>query len=183
MYKDNSIPQTFFKRESVVLFNGSKEFRVLMKKRKIRFISFSILLAFSGCVNHLNSLNNNSTITVDRGFGVGVGADPYSLTPRAYLNMGTNARVGKHDRIVITVNKNSTIITAENLNYEAEYNNEGKLVHEVRGREVVIDEPDKSGIGTVTTHLNGELPGPIDVKQTNKGIFYPDDSHITVGKQ
>lgn len=141
------------------------------------------MLAFSGCANHLNALNNNSTITVDRGFGVGVGADPYSLTPRAYLNLGTNARVGKHDRIVITVNKNSTIITAENLNYEADYNDEGKLVHEVRGRDVVIAEPDKSGVGTVTTHLNGELPGPIDVKQTSKGIFCPDNSQITVGKE
>ena len=73
--------------------------------------------------------------------------------------MGTNARIGKHDRIVITVNKNSTIITAENLNYEADYNKEGTLIHEVRGRDIQVVYPVNGEIGTRTTHLRGELPG------------------------
>lgn len=154
-----------------------------MKNIFVCVVSLFASLLCVGCANHLNSLNNNSVITVDRGFGVGVGADPYSLTPRAYLNMGTNARIGKHDRIVITVNKNSTIITAENLNYEADYNNEGKLVHEIRGREITKEAPDKSGVGTLTTHLGGELPGFIELKQNNKGIFCPDESTTTVGKK
>lgn len=160
-------------------------FTVYIKKQIQMYKGTIILLLFTliGCASHLNSLNNNSTITIDRGFGVGVGTDPYNLTPRAYLNMGTNARIGKHDRIVITVNKNSTIITAENLNYEADYNNEGKLVHEVRGRHVLKEYPDESGNGTRTTHLSGELPGPIKLEQKNKGIFCPDESDITIGKQ
>ena len=96
--------------------------------------------------------------------------------------MGTNARIGKHDRIVITVNKSSTIITAENLNYEAEYDDEGKLIHEVRGRDVQIEEPSDKATGTRTTYLKGELKGSIHFEQINKGILFPDESHITVGE-
>ncbi|HHT9159775.1 MAG TPA: hypothetical protein ACFYEH_07925 [Candidatus Brocadiaceae bacterium] len=158
--------------------------RVFTLLTKIIYRSTIFLLSFAvvGCANHLRSLNNNSTITIDRGFGVGVGADPHNLTPRAYLNMGTNARIGKHDRIVITVNKNSTIITAENLNYEADYNKEGNLIHEVRGRDIQVVYPVNGEIGTRTTHLSGELPGPIKIDQENKGIFCPDKSGITIGK-
>lgn len=141
-----------------------------------------IFALFTGCANHLSSLNNNSIITVDRGLGVGVGADPFTLTPRAYFNMGTNARIGKHDRIVITVNKNSTIITAENLNYEAEYNDNGRLIHEVRGRDVQIEKPSDDCKGTITTSLKGELKGPIEFVQENKGIFCPDKSKVSIGK-
>ena len=149
------------------------------------YIKFSMLLFLAfivGCANHMAALNNNSSITVERGVGVGVGADPFTLLPRAYFNMGTNARIGKHDRIVITVNKSSTIITAENLNYEAEYDYEGKLIHEVRGRDVQIEEPSDKATGTRTTYLKGELKGSINFEQKNKGILFPDESHITVGE-
>lgn len=140
---------------------------------------FALLI---GCANHMSSLNNNSSITVDRGLGVGVGADSFTLTPRAYFNMGTNARIGKHDRIVITVNKNSTIITAENLNYEADYNDQGKLIHEVRGLNIQIEKPSDEGKGTITTHLRGRLKGPVKFEQENKGIFCNDKSKVRIGK-
>lgn len=149
------------------------------------YIKFSMLLFLAfivSCANHTAALNNNSSITVERGVGVGVGADPFTLLPRAYFNMGTNARIGKHDRIVITVNKSSTIITAENLNYEAEYDDEGKLIHEVRGRDVQIEEPSDKTTGTKTTYLKGELKGSIHFEQNNKGILFPDESHINVGE-
>lgn len=152
---------------------------------KIVFLKRIFLLMFvlaPGCASHMTALNNNSSITVDRGLGVGVGADPFTLTPRAYFNMGTNARIGKHDRIVITVNKNSTVITAENLNYEAEYNDQGKLIHEVRGRDIQIEKPSDDGMGTITTSLKGELKGPIEFEQENKGIFCPDKSKVSIGK-
>jgi hypothetical protein len=148
----------------------------------LKSVFLLIFALFAGCANHLSSLNNNSSITVERGVGVGVGADPFTLLPRAYFNMGTNARIGKHDRIVITVNKSSTIITAENLNYEAEYDDEGKLIHEVRGRDVQIEEPSDKATGTRTTYLKGELKGSIHFEQINKGILFPDESHITVGE-
>lgn len=147
-----------------------------------RFLFLMILVLLTGCANHLSSLNNNSSITVERGVGVGVGADPFTLLPRAYLNMGTNARIGKHDRIVITVNKNSTVITAENLNYEAEYNDQGRLIHEVRGRDVQIEKPSDDCKGTITTSLKGALEGPIEFEQENKGIFCPDKSKVSIGK-
>jgi hypothetical protein len=152
-------------------------------ERIFLIIVFLLMLGFSsGCANHMTALNNNSSITVDRGLGVGVGADPFTLTPRAYFNMGTNARIGKHDRIVITVNKNSTVITAENLNYEADYNDQGRLIHEVRGRDVQIEKPSDDCKGTITTSLKGELKGPIEFEQENKGIFCPDKSKVSVGK-
>ena len=152
-------------------------------ERIFLIIVFLLMLGFSsGCANHMSALNNNSSITVDRGLGVGVGADPFTLTPRAYFNMGTNARIGKHDRIVITVNKNSTVITAENLNYEADYNDQGRLIHEVRGRDVQIEKPSDDCKGTITTSLKGELKGPIEFEQENKGIFCPDKSKVSVGK-
>ena len=149
------------------------------------FLKSVFLLIFAlliGCANHMSSLNNNSSITVDRGLGIGVGADSFTLTPRAYFNMGTNARIGKHDRIVITVNKNSTIITAENLNYEADYNDQGKLIHEVRGREIQIEDSSENGTGTRTMYLKGELKGPIKFQQRNKGVFFPDESEVSVGE-
>lgn len=154
----------------------------MLFKKIFRYLFFLLFVIEAGCANHLSSLNNNSSITVDRGLGVGVGADPFTLLPRAYLNMGTNARIGKHDRIVITVNKNSTIITAENLNYEADYNDQGKLIHEVRGKDIHIEEPSDSGIGTKTTSLKGELKGPVKFLQENKGIFCPDKSEVSIGK-
>ncbi|MBI5307066.1 MAG: hypothetical protein HZB37_01690 [Planctomycetes bacterium] len=135
-------------------------------------VIFLFLTAFlCGCANHLGALNNSSSITVERGLGAGVGADPFTLAPRAYFNMGTNARIGKHDRIVITVNKDATIITAENLNYEANYDEQGRLVHEIRGKDIRVEEPSGSGIGTRTTYLRGELKGPIKYKHTDKGLF------------
>lgn len=153
-----------------------------MKKTIIGYGCILMLILFAGCANHMSSLNNNSSITVDRGLGVGVGADPFTLTPRAYFNMGTNARIGKHDRVVITVNKNSTVITAENLNYEAEYNDKGKLIHEVRGKDIQIEKPSDDGSGIITTSLKGELKGPIEFEQENKGIFCPDTSKVNIGK-
>lgn len=138
-------------------------------------------MLFMGCANHLSSLNNNSSITVDRGLGVGVEGDPFTLVPKAYLKMGTNARIGKHDRVVITVNKNSTIITAENLNYEAEYNDQGKLIHEVRGKNIQIKKQSDDGVETTTTNLKGELKGPITFQQKNKGIF-PDETGVSIGE-
>ncbi|MFQ5965097.1 MAG: hypothetical protein ACE5KZ_12540 [Candidatus Scalinduaceae bacterium] len=140
-----------------------------------------IFMLFMGCANHLSSLNNNSSITVDRGLGVGVEGDPFTLVPKAYLKMGTNARIGKHDRVVITVNKNSTIITAENLNYEAEYNDQGKLIHEVRGKNIQIKKQSDDGVETTTTNLKGELKGPITFQQKNKGIF-PDETGVSIGE-
>lgn len=147
-----------------------------------RFLFLMILVLLTGCANHMTALNNNSSITVERGLGVGVGADPFTLTPKAYFNMGTNARIGKHDRIVITVNKNSTVITAENLNYEADYNDQGKLIHEVRGRNIQIKKSSDDCTGTITTSLKGELKGPIEFEQENKGIFCPDKSKVSIGK-
>ncbi len=150
---------------------------------KNKFLLFTILLTivlFSGCANHLSALNNNSSITVDRGLGAGVEADPFTLLPKAYLRMGTNARIGKHDRIVITVNKNSTIITAENLNYEAEYD-QGKLIHEIRGKDIEIEKPSGNSGGLKTTHLSGELEGPIIFQQKNKGLF-PDETEVSIGE-
>ena len=96
--------------------------------------------------------------------------------------MGTNARIGKHDRIVITVNKNSTVITAENLNYEADYNEQGGLIHEVRGRNIQIKKPSDDCTDTITTSLKGELKGPIEFEQENKGILCPDKSKVNIGK-
>ena len=153
-----------------------------MQKTILGYKFLLVFMLFTGCANHLSSLNNSSSITVDRGLGVGVGADPFTLTPRAYFNMGTNARIGKHDRIVITVNKNSTVITAENLNYEADYNDQGKLIHEVRGRDIQIEKPSDDGSGTITTSLKGELKGPIEFEQENKGILCPDKSKVNIGK-
>lgn len=137
-------------------------------------------LLFNGCANHLSALNNNSSITVDRGLGAGVEADPYTLLPKAYFRMGTNARIGKHDRIVITVNRNSTIITAENLNYEAEYD-QGKLIHEIRGKDIEIEKPSGSSGGLRTTHISGELEGPVIFQQKNKGLF-PDETEVSIGE-
>lgn len=153
-----------------------------MRKKLLKLACLLTFSVFTGCANHLHSLNNNSSITVERGLGAGVGSDPFTLLPRAYFNMGTNARIGKHDRIVITVNKNSTIITAENLNYEAEYNDEGKLIHEVRGKDIQIEEPSNNGIGTRTTYLKGELKGPIKFQQKNKGILFPNESVMSIGE-
>ena len=152
-----------------------------MKNIFFKPVIFLLFVLLAGCASHLSSLNNNSSITVDRGLGVGVGADPFTLLPRAYFNVGTNARVGKHDRIVITVNKNSTIITAENLNYEADYNDQGKLVHEIRGKDIQIEKP-SGETGTETVHLNGELKGPVKFQQKNKGIFCPDEAEMSVGE-
>ena len=151
--------------------------------QKIIFIIVSLLIiaSFDGCANHLGALNNNSSITVDRGFGVGVEGDPFTLTPKAYFRIGTNARIGKHDRIVITVNKNSTIIAAENLNYEADYNNQGKLIHEIRGNDIQIEKPLSNGAGKETTLLKGGFKGPIKFQQTNKGLF-PDKTDMSVGE-
>lgn len=153
-----------------------------MKFQFCKLVIALLIVLFTGCANHLSSLNNNSSITVDRGLGVGVGADPFTLAPKAYFNIGTNARIGKHDRIVITVNKNSTIITAENLNYEADYNNEGKLIHEIHGRDIQIEESTHNGTGTKTTYLKGELKGPIKFQQKNKGIISRDESEVTIGE-
>jgi len=153
-----------------------------MQKTILGYKFLLVFMLLTGCANHMSSLNNNSSISVDRGLGVGVGADPFTLTPRAYFNMGTNARIGKHDRIVITVNKNSTVITAENLNYEADYNDQGKLIHEVRGRDIQIEKPSDDGSGTITTSLKGELKGPIEFEQENKGILCPDKSKVNIGK-
>ena len=80
------------------------------------------------------------------------------------------------------MNKNSTIITAENLNYEADYNDQGKLIHELRGRDIQIEKPSDDGKGTITTFLKGELKGPIKFEQENKGIFCPDKSKVSIGK-
>ncbi len=151
-----------------------------MKNIVYVFAFLLIIVLFNGCANHLSSLNNNSSITVDRGLGVGVEGDPFTLVPKAYFRMGTNARIGKHDRIVITVNKNSTIITAENLNYEAEYD-QGRLIHEVRGKDIQIEKSSDNGVETTTTHLKGELKGPIKFQQTNKGIF-PDETEVSIGE-
>ncbi len=151
-----------------------------MKNIFFIFVSLFVIVLFNGCANHLSALNNNSSITVDRGLGVGVGVDSFTLLPKAYFRMGTSARIGKHDRIVITVNKNSTIITAENLNYEAEYD-QGKLIHEIRGKDIKIEKPSDSNGGLRTTHLSGELKGPIKFQQTNKGIF-PDESEVSIGE-
>ena len=144
-------------------------------------MSLLIIASFDGCANHLGALNNNSSITVDRGFGVGVEGDPFTLTPKAYFRIGTNARIGKHDRIVITVNKNSTIIAAENLNYESDYNNQGKLIHEIRGKDVKIEKPLSNGVGTETTLLKGGFKGPIKFQQTNKGLF-PNKTDMSIGE-
>lgn len=95
--------------------------------------------------------------------------------------MGTSARIGKHDRIVITVNKNSTIIAAENLNYEADYNNQGELIHEIRGKDVQIEKPSLNGSGKEMTILKGGFKGPIKFQQINKGIF-PDNTGVSIGE-
>jgi len=153
-----------------------------MQKTILGYKFLLVFMLLTGCANHMSSLNNNSSISVDRGLGVGVGADPFTLTPRAYFNMGTNARIGKHDRIVITVNKNSTVITAENLNYEADYNEQGGLIHEVRGRNIQIKKPSDDCTDTITTSLKGELKGPIEFEQENKGILCPDKSKVNIGK-
>jgi hypothetical protein len=152
-----------------------------MQKIFLIILSLLIIVLFNGCANHLSSLNNNSSITVDRGLGIGVEGDPFTLAPKAYFRMGTSARIGKHDRIVITVNKNSTIIAAENLNYEADYNNQGKLIHEVRGKDVQIEKPSLNSSGKVTTFLKGGFKGPIKFQQTNKGIF-PDKTGVSIGE-
>lgn len=152
-----------------------------MKNKFFRYVFLLTFPLLAGCANHLGALNNNSSITVERGLGIGMGADPFTLAPRAYLNMGTNATIGKHDRIVITVNKNSTIITAENLNYETDYNDQGKLIHEVRGKDIQVEYP-SAGSGTRTTHINGALKGPIEFQQKNKGIIFPDESKVRIGE-
>lgn len=149
-------------------------------KEKLFALTLLLILLFNGCANHLSTINNNSNITVDRGFGAGLEADPFTLLPKAYLRLGTNARVGKHDRIVITVNKNSTIITAENLNYEAEYD-QGKLIHEIRGSDIKIEKPSDMGGGSRATHLSGGLKGSIIFQQKNKGMF-PDETKSSIGK-
>ena len=151
-----------------------------MKKQIVIFIVL-VLVSLNGCANHQISLNNNSSITVDRGFGVGVEGDPFTSTPKAYFRIGTNARIGKHDRIVITVNKNSTIIAAENLNYEADYNNQGKLIHEIRGKDVKIEKPLSNGDGKETTFLKGGFKGPIKFQQINKGLF-SDKTDMSIGE-
>ena len=75
--------------------------------------------------------------------------------------------------------KRSIQLTHDSLDFLAI----AKLVHEVRGHHVLKEYPDESGNGTRTTHLSGELPGPIKLEQKNKGIFCPDESDITIGKQ
>ena len=152
-----------------------------MKKTLIIFASLLSVVLLNGCTNHLSSLNNNSSITVDRGLGIGVEGDPFTLPPKAYFRIGTNARIGKHDRIVITVNKNSTIIAAENLNYEADYNDQGKLIHEIRGKDIQIEKPSSNGTGKETTILKGGFKGPIKFQQINKGIF-PDKTGMSIGE-
>lgn len=101
---------------------------------KTVFLLLSIFL--SGC-----AANHNSRIECRRGLDFSAGLNGIRL------GTGTHISVEKSDQVVITLNQDATIISAENLNQETRYEN-GRPSVEIRkgdlSRPIVVEEQNKN---------------------------------------
>lgn len=93
-----------------------------MKKIVIGIIGIG-LIYLSGCASTVDSLSNNSSGVAIRGTKMSIGVDATGSVPApsASLIMGSLARKGKADRMIVTIDNQATNIVSEDYNIDSSY--------------------------------------------------------------
>jgi hypothetical protein len=93
----------------------------------VGLILFGLIATLYGCASTIDSLSNNTSGDMLRGFKLQAGVDSTSgnPVPSVSLKIGSFARKGKADRVVMIMDNNTTDIVADNYNLDITYENFG----------------------------------------------------------
>ncbi len=109
-------------------------------KYYILIILAGLIGALYGCSSTIDSLSNNTSGDMLRGVKLQAGVDATSGTPvpTVSFRMGSMARKGKGDRIVILIDNNTTDIISESYDIDVEYINDSQSIKD--GRQLLVKE-------------------------------------------
>lgn len=107
-----------------------------------------IMGGLHGCASTIDSLSNNTSSDMIRGVKLKAGVDVESGTPvpNVSFTMGSLARKGKSDRVVVLIDNNATDIVADSYNVYIEYENVGTNTD--KPRQLIHREIRTAGSGT-----------------------------------
>lgn len=108
-----------------------------------------------GCASSIDSLSNNTSGDMLRGVKLQAGVDASSGNPVPSVNfsMGSLARKGKADRMVMVIDNNTTDIVSENYDVDIEYENVG--TSSGNPRQLIKKEVRNHGTGTAGHYEEG----------------------------
>lgn len=146
-----------------------------------------IMGGLHGCASSIDALSNNTSGDMIRGVKLQAGFDISSGEPVPSVNftMGSLARKGKGDRMVMVIDNNATDIVCENYNVEAD--------NVCVGTGNVTSTTEKNGTETtnITSNANTESKKPrqilikekrtANVQQFEEGIFVHQGSGFGMG--
>ena len=117
-----------------------------------------------GCASTIDSLSNNTSGDVIRGFKLQAGVDSTSgnPVPSVSLKIGSFDRKGKADRVVMLMDNNTTDIVADNYDLNITYENfgTGTKVRQLIGSEKRTPTPTQVN-GGIFVYQEGSIGMPV----------------------